>query len=169
MTDQCIGSGGVLLPYYSPYKVAEQFNLMSALFPGRIDLGLGRSGGSEGQAPAALGVRNHDSFRALDELFHGWGGEQTGLSGYICLAKNHACGTLGIGYKRDFRSLCWRTRITIAFGGSGPRGLVDALRTYHQSFQPGWLQKPRVNFGWYVQAAETEKAKAMTRSSEHWL
>ena len=55
-----IGSGGVLLPYYSPYKIAEQFNLLSTLFPGRIDLGVGRAGGSEGQAPSALGVRNQN-------------------------------------------------------------------------------------------------------------
>ncbi|RSL35192.1 LLM class flavin-dependent oxidoreductase [Salibacterium salarium] len=40
-----IGSGGVLLPQYSPYKVAENFKLLEALFPGRIDLGVGRSPG----------------------------------------------------------------------------------------------------------------------------
>ena len=51
-----VGSGGVLLPYYAPFKVAEQFNLLEALYPGRIDLGLGRSGGSERQAPKALGL-----------------------------------------------------------------------------------------------------------------
>ena len=51
-----VGSGGVLLPYYKPFKVAEQFNLLEALFPGRIDLGLGRSGGSERHAAQALGL-----------------------------------------------------------------------------------------------------------------
>ena len=42
-----VGSGGVMLPYYSPWKVAEQFLLLEALFPGRIDLGLGRAPGSD--------------------------------------------------------------------------------------------------------------------------
>src|SRR6059036_3862386 len=35
-------TGGVLLPYYSPLKIAEQFRMLEALFPGRIDLGIGR-------------------------------------------------------------------------------------------------------------------------------
>lgn len=42
-----VGSGGVLLPHYSPLKVAESFSILSALFPGRIDLGLGRSPGTD--------------------------------------------------------------------------------------------------------------------------
>ena len=37
-----LGSGGVMLPHYSAYKVAENFRLLEALYPGRIDLGLGR-------------------------------------------------------------------------------------------------------------------------------
>ena len=52
-----VGSGGVQLLFYSPFKVAEQFNTLAALYPGRIDLGVGRSGGSEGSAPSALRFR----------------------------------------------------------------------------------------------------------------
>jgi luciferase family oxidoreductase group 1 len=68
-----VGSGGVLLPYYTPFKVAEQFNLLEALFPGRIDLGVGRSGGSERHAPQALGLDPRRmqpaiAFAAIDEL-----------------------------------------------------------------------------------------------------
>ena len=40
-----IGSGGVMLPHYSPFKVAESFSLLSGLFPDRIDLGIGRANG----------------------------------------------------------------------------------------------------------------------------
>jgi len=40
-----IGAAGVLLPFYAPFKVAEQFSVLEALAPGRIDLGLGRSPG----------------------------------------------------------------------------------------------------------------------------
>lgn len=40
-----VGSGGVMLPHYSPYKVAENFKLLEALYPNRIDLGLGRAPG----------------------------------------------------------------------------------------------------------------------------
>src|SRR5215212_6796444 len=42
-----VGSGGVMLPHYSPLKVAESFSLLSGLFPGRIDLGLGRAAGTD--------------------------------------------------------------------------------------------------------------------------
>jgi luciferase family oxidoreductase group 1 len=53
-----IGSGGVMLPHYSPYKVAETFNMLSALFPGRIDLGIGRAPGGDRLASSALAWPN---------------------------------------------------------------------------------------------------------------
>ena len=42
-----IGTGGILLPYYAPFKVAEQFRMLETLFPGRIDLGIGRAPGGD--------------------------------------------------------------------------------------------------------------------------
>src|SRR6202789_2044133 len=42
-----VGSGGVMLPHYSPLKVAETFSILSALFPERVDLGIGRAPGSD--------------------------------------------------------------------------------------------------------------------------
>src|ERR671931_2054088 len=44
-----VGSGGVMLPHYSPFKVAETFSLLAGLFPGRIDLALGRAPGTDGR------------------------------------------------------------------------------------------------------------------------
>lgn len=49
-----IGSGGVMLPHYSPFKVAEQFRVLEAIAPGRVDLGLGRAPGSDGRTAYAL-------------------------------------------------------------------------------------------------------------------
>jgi luciferase family oxidoreductase group 1 len=49
-----VGSGGVMLPHYSPFKVAESFSVLSALFPGRIDLGLGRASGTDPLTTYAL-------------------------------------------------------------------------------------------------------------------
>ena len=49
-----IGSAGVMLPHYSPLKVAEQFRVLEAIAPGRIDLGLGRAPGSDGKTAYAL-------------------------------------------------------------------------------------------------------------------
>jgi len=49
-----VGSGGVMLPHYSPFKVAETFSLLSGLFPGRIDLALGRASGTDPLTAFAL-------------------------------------------------------------------------------------------------------------------
>ena len=49
-----VGSGGVMLPHYSPLKVAEVFSMLAALHPGRIDLGLGRAAGTDGLTAFAL-------------------------------------------------------------------------------------------------------------------
>lgn len=51
-----VGSGGVLLSHYSPLKVAEVFRVLHALFPGRIDLGIGRAAGASERTAAALGM-----------------------------------------------------------------------------------------------------------------
>jgi luciferase family oxidoreductase group 1 len=49
-----VGSGGVMLPHYSPYKVAESFSLLAGLYPGRIDLGIGRASGTDPLTTYAL-------------------------------------------------------------------------------------------------------------------
>lgn len=54
-----VGSGGVMLPHYSPFKVAESFSVAAALAPGRIDLGVGRATGSDGRAALALQRDRH--------------------------------------------------------------------------------------------------------------
>ena len=50
-----VGTGGVMLPYYSPLKVAEQFRMLEALYPGRIDLGIGRAPGGDQRTALAMG------------------------------------------------------------------------------------------------------------------
>ncbi len=49
-----VGSGGVMLPHYSPFKVAESFGVLAGLFPGRIDLGIGRAAGTDPMTAQAL-------------------------------------------------------------------------------------------------------------------
>ena len=49
-----IGSGGVMLQHYSPYKVAENFNVLASLAPGRVDLGIGRGPGGLPRSTRAL-------------------------------------------------------------------------------------------------------------------
>jgi luciferase family oxidoreductase group 1 len=70
-----VGSGGVMLPHYSPLKVAETFSMLSGLFPGRIDLGIGRAAGTTPKLAFALQRDRRqaapDDFREqLDELLN---------------------------------------------------------------------------------------------------
>lgn len=50
-----IGTGGILLPYYSPFRVAETFRMLEALYPGRVDLGIGRAPGGDSRTARAVG------------------------------------------------------------------------------------------------------------------
>jgi luciferase family oxidoreductase group 1 len=61
-----IGSGGVMLPHYSPLKVAESFGVLAGLFPGRIDLGIGRAAGTDPMTTHAL---QRDRSQALPDDF----------------------------------------------------------------------------------------------------
>lgn len=57
-----LGSGGIMLPHYSPYKVAEVFSLLGHLYPGRIDLGLGRAPGADMATAVALATDGKPKF-----------------------------------------------------------------------------------------------------------
>lgn len=61
-----VGSGGVMLPHYSPLKVAENFAMLTGLFPGRIDLGIGRAAGTDAATTLAL---QRDRRRAMPDDF----------------------------------------------------------------------------------------------------
>jgi len=61
-----VGSGGIMLPHYSPFKVAETFKLLAAIAPGRIDLGLGRAPGSDQRTALALRQDRARGFGAED-------------------------------------------------------------------------------------------------------
>lgn len=72
-----VGSGGVMLTHYSPYKVAEQFSMLETLYPGRIDLGIGRAPGGDALAshalayPAQPGLENYaEQAWLLQNLLH---------------------------------------------------------------------------------------------------
>ena len=62
-----VGTGGVLLPYYSPYKVAEQFRMLEAMYPGRIDLGIGRAPGGDQRTALAMGQGQYQGAEQFPE------------------------------------------------------------------------------------------------------
>lgn len=63
-----IGSGGIMLPHYSPYKVAETFALLGNLYPGRVDLGIGRAPGADMSTAVALAGGERPKFEAFPQL-----------------------------------------------------------------------------------------------------
>ena len=63
-----IGSGGIMLPHYSAYKVAEVFSLLANLYPGRVDLGIGRAPGADMSTAVALATDGRPKFEAFPEL-----------------------------------------------------------------------------------------------------
>ncbi|MFE1243202.1 LLM class flavin-dependent oxidoreductase [Fictibacillus sp. NPDC058756] len=69
-----IGAGAVLLPHYKPYRIAETYNMLATLFPGRIDLGIGRAPGGSAEASMALSDNYLEQVRkmpeAIKELLH---------------------------------------------------------------------------------------------------
>jgi len=62
-----LGSGGIMLPHYSPYKIAEVFSLLANLYPGRIDLGIGRAPGADMSTAAALAPDGRPDFHKFPE------------------------------------------------------------------------------------------------------
>ena len=62
-----IGSGGIMLPHYSPYKVAEVFSLLANLYPDRIDLGIGRAPGADMSTAVALSTSGQPDFHRFPE------------------------------------------------------------------------------------------------------
>jgi len=63
-----IGSGGIMLPHYSAYKVAEVFSLLANLYPGRVDLGVGRAPGADLSTAMALATDGRPKFERFPEL-----------------------------------------------------------------------------------------------------
>ncbi len=62
-----LGSGGIMLPHYSPYKVAETFSLLANLYPGRIDLGVGRAPGADMSTARALATDGKPKFEQFPQ------------------------------------------------------------------------------------------------------
>ncbi|SUM34699.1 oxidoreductase [Staphylococcus gallinarum] len=65
-----VGSGGVMLQHYSPFKVIEQFHFISNLAPGRVDLGIGKAPGGFPLATKALQADLNENASSFEEKFH---------------------------------------------------------------------------------------------------
>lgn len=164
-----VGSGGVMLPHYSPLKVAEQFSLLAGLFPGRIDLGLGRASGTDPMTAYALQrdrATQHiaDDFQdQLEELLwyleddlpagHSFARLAKSLPG---LPESPTPWLLG----SSPQSAYWAAErgLPYAFADFINPGGAGNARTYVEQFQPGSrLDAAQVAVAAWVLAADTEE------------
>ena len=166
-----IGAGGIMLPNHAPLQVAEQFGTLEALFPGRIDLGLGRAPGTDHAAAFALRrtlQSNPDEFprdvlEVMDFFRAAEPGQQVqavpgaGLRVPIWILGSSLFGAqvaAGLGLPFSFAS------------HFAPAMMEEAIRIYRERFTPSeFLDKPYVMLGVNVVAADSDSEARFLASS----
>jgi len=165
-----IGSGGIMLPNHNPFVIAEQFGTLEALFPGRIDLGLGRAPGADGRIARMLRKDLHGAAEnfpqdvvELQAIFAG--DERLPLQATPGAGANIDIWLLGSSLFGA--QLAARLGLPYAFAAHfAPTQLDDALRVYREFFQPSdHYKKPHVMVGTNAYAAETTEEAYLLASS----
>ncbi len=170
-----VGSGGIMLPNHAPYVIAEHFGTLEALYPGRIDLGLGRAPGTDRATSKVLGRESgsaehfpqqvQELIRFLDDAS----------------ANDRVIAVPGAGAKVPVWLLGSSTfsaqlaaylGLPFAFASHfAPQLLLEALRVYRTNFQPSrFLEKPYAMVGVPVIAADTDdEAKFLLTSAQQQI
>lgn len=162
-----IGSGGVMLPNYSPLKVAEQFALLATLHPGRIELGLGRATGADPRASAALLGPGAQEFPQMLNLLLGWlldtSGEQAipdthPASGIFANPQGSRPDVWMLSSSPQSAAFAGAMGLKIAFADFlSPGGAPAAVAAYKDAFQPShFADKPHAALGLVALAADTD-------------
>ena len=172
-----VGAGGIMLPNHAPLVIAEQFGTLESLFPGRIDLGLGRAPGTDPLTMRALrrsAATVADSFpQDVVELQAYFREVQPGqLVRAVPGAGLHVPIWL-LGSSLFSAQLAARLGLPFAFASHfAPDYLMDALAVYRGSFQPSEaLARPYVIAGAQIFAADTdEEARWLfTSPQQQWI
>jgi luciferase family oxidoreductase group 1 len=180
-----IGAGGVMLTHYSPYKVAETFNLLQTLYPDRVDLGVGRAPGSDGLTAAALAYGSRigpDYFGAkladLAAFLEGRTPHSEGLAQVSCApATTRPTPLWMLGSTRDGASLAAQFGLPYCHAHFiGPEHLPDAADQYLNGFDresalaPGsGVRRPYLSVGVFMLCAPTtDEAAALARCRDLW-
>jgi luciferase family oxidoreductase group 1 len=163
-----LGSGGVMLPNHSPLTIAEQFGMLEALHPDRIDLGLGRAPGTDGLTARALRrgrdvEEAHDFPRQLEELLGYFDGT---------FSDQHPFGTIHAVPARGYRPALWllgssdfsahlagELGLPFSFAHHFAAGnTLAAVQTYRAAFRPSnVLERPYLMLGVNVVCADTDE------------
>lgn len=157
-----VGSGGIMLPNHAPLQVAEQFGTLGSLYPGRIDLGLGRAPGTDQAAARAL--RRHyesaDEFPAdVVELLRYFEPAVAGQTVRAVPGAGVAVEVWILGSSLFGARLAAALGLAYAFASHfAPDALEEALAVYRREFRPSArLSQPRVMLALNVVAAATDQ------------
>ncbi len=163
-----VGSGGVMLSHYSPLKVAESFRVLEALFPGRIDLGIGRAPGSDQRTARALrygpgGVPLEHFPQQLGDLIaflHDEVPPGHPFAGVRAMPAGPTAPPLWIlGSSGDGAALAAHFGTAFSYAHFiNAVGGVDAMRAYREAFRPSpRLASPEASVAVFALCAETEE------------
>ena len=176
-----VGSGGVMLNHYSALKVAECFSMLETLYPGRIDLGIGRAPGSDQLAanalahgPGALGIEHFPAqIRDLQGYLDGSLPEEHPFGRIEVMPTGTTLPELWLLGSSD-QSAAYAAHFGWAFSFAhfiNDRGGEAIMTAYRQHFQPSARQpEPAGSVGGFVVCADTEEeALRLARSRDLWL
>lgn len=170
-----VGSGGVMLPNHAPLVIAEQFGTLESLFPGRIDLGLGRAPGSDQATAYALRRTLHssgDEFpQQVEELQNYFSEKPKGnVQAFPGTGLNVPLWLLGSsGFSAQLAAI---KGLPFSFASHfAPDYTMQAMQLYHQHFKPSAaLEAPYAMVGVNVIAADTqERAEWLATSSQQQM
>ena len=166
-----VGAGGIMLPNHAPLMVAEQFGTLEALYPGRIDLGLGRAPGTDGLTAQALRRTLHSDPEKFPQ-------DVLELKAYLAdpqpEQRIHAVPGYGanvplyiLGSSLFGAQLAAILGLPFAFASHfAPQAMMQAIDIYRSRFEPSeQLDKPYVILGYNIVAADTEEEALYLRSS----
>lgn len=166
-----IGAGGIMLPNHAPLQIAEQFGTLESLYPGRVDLGLGRAPGTDQAAAYAL-RRNLNADvnqfpRDVQELMAYLKPAEPGQRVRAIPGEGLEIPIWILGSSLYGAQLAALLGLPYAFASHfAPDQLMDAIHVYRENFQPSaQLAKPYVMLGYNVFAAETDAEAAFMSTS----
>ncbi|WP_207952956.1 LLM class flavin-dependent oxidoreductase [Paenibacillus agricola] len=163
-----VGSGGVMLPNHSALKVVESFATLEALYPGRVDLGIGRAPGTDGNTAYALRrswdkVQTYDFPEQLEELLAFFTGGFPSSHAYSGITPNPVVTTIPdiymLGSSDGGMKFAANHGLGFTFAAHiSPELAVTMLQAYRKNFKPSrFLSEPRSMIAIQVVCAETDE------------
>lgn len=166
-----VGAGGIMLPNHSPLVIAEQFGTLESLFPGRIDLGLGRAPGSDQLTARALRrnlASDPEEFpQDVLELMSYFSPVQPGQKVRAVPGAGLAIPVWILGSSLFGAQVAAALGLPFAFASHfAPAQMTQAIQIYRDGFRPSaQLKAPHVMLGFNVFAADTDETARLIASS----